>query len=159
MNRPLSTSRWGAPLMTALLALAVTASGASAGDRGYHDGSGPVVRVVAGFPITGSYVLHRPVAGGFVCGSSGGVSFGFTLANVAPAGYVYYDPWDRPIVSLSAYYAHCRRMHLPYVVRVARANRGWYADRHYNHRNAYDDRYAGRQGRRDHFNHRRDRGR
>jgi hypothetical protein len=65
------------------------------------------------YPAFGTYLIERPVSGGFLCGPVGsGVSFSITLGNVLPAGAYYYDPYcHEQFASLSAYYAHCQGLH------------------------------------------------
>lgn len=104
------------------------------------------VRSYPSYPRFGTYLIRRPVSGGFLCGPvGGGLSFSLTLGNVLPGGAYYYDPYcHQEFASLSTYYAHCQGHHAAQV-RVCERDNGYYGDggydRGYDDDGYYDDRY------------------
>lgn len=71
------------------------------------------------------YVVRRSSAGPVIAGFLGGVFLGATLANAAPAGFTYYDPYcDQRFVSLEVYGTHLHRHHHPGIVRVIEVESG-----------------------------------
>ena len=107
-----------------LLAIATTSSFASLAEAGHGGGrrykSGyREVRVVrhAYRPACvhgsrGSYTVWRSGSGSAVAGFIGGLFLGATLANAAPVGYAYWDPYCHySFASLEIYDQHCRAQH------------------------------------------------
>lgn len=73
-------------------------------------------------PAYGMYRVGRPVSGGYLAFSTGGLSFGFALSS-APRGYYYMDPYcNQRFASLGAYRDHCAMHHHEVVVRVIHEN-------------------------------------
>jgi hypothetical protein len=82
------------------------------------------------------YVVRRSNSGAIIAGFIGGLFLGATIANAAPAGYTYYDPYCHDhYSSLNTYYSHCRSHRHPHEVQVVAVRT--------DHR--YDDRYRDRQ--------------
>lgn len=94
-----------------------------------------------------TYVVRRSHAGPVIAGFIGGLFLGATLANGAPAGYSYYDPYCRErFASLDGYHSHLRRHRHPKVVRVVEVHRST----RYIERDGYHDDYG------DNYDHGRD---
>jgi hypothetical protein len=91
-------------------------------------------------PAYGTYVMRRPVSGGWIAGPvGGGLSLSITLGNVLPMGAYYFDPYcGREFASLSSYHSHCSGRHAAQI-RVMQRDRGWYDD--HDHHGGYDDEY------------------
>lgn len=67
----------------------------------------------------GSYTVWRSGSGAAIAGFVGGLFLGATLANAAPAGYAYWDPYcHRSFASLEIYDGHCRARHHQHSVNV-----------------------------------------
>src|SRR5262245_17982588 len=67
----------------------------------------------------GSYTVWRSGSGAAIAGFVGGLFLGATLANAAPAGYAYWDPYcHRSFASLEIYDSHCRGYHHAHSVNV-----------------------------------------
>ena len=66
------------------------------------------------------YIVRRSSgAGPVIAGFLGGLFLGATLANAAPRGYDYYDPYcDENFSSLVVYRQHLHMHHHPRIVRV-----------------------------------------
>lgn len=92
------------------------------GERSHH------TRIVHRQHGSGSvYVVRRSSAGPAIAGFLGGLFLGATLAQAAPAGYVYHDPYcDRSFVSLEIYRGHLNRHGHARVVRVLERDSGHY---------------------------------
>jgi hypothetical protein len=145
-------------VVTGVLQIAVLAAtlapAAEARRRGhdrYKPGPYREVKVVRHAPHRGHghgsvYVVRRSSAGPVIAGFLGGLFLGATLANAAPSGYEYYDPYcDADFASLEIYHAHLRRHHHPQVVRVIEVETGACAHtyRYDDHRwQEFDDRQA-----------------
>jgi len=117
-----SQKGWISSLLVAAIAVSSLAPAAEAGrrykrhHRVYY--ATPVVRQVfvpqrVRYVEPVRYSSYRVVysdAGPVFAGFLGGLFLGATLANVAPAGYEYYDPYcGVTFVSLRAYHAHLDR--------------------------------------------------
>jgi hypothetical protein len=127
-------------VMLAAMTLATFAPAAMADHgRGRYKGDGPVVRsrvVVRSYgPAYTSraryspgsvYIVRRSSnAGPVIAGFLGGLFLGATLANAAPHGYDYYDPYcDESFGSLTAYRQHLYAHHHPRIVRVIEIGSG-----------------------------------
>lgn len=122
--------------------LATTMAGAAGADpRGYHRDR-PVFRTPVVYYPTSTYVVRRSSnAGPVIAGFLGGLFLGAVLANSAPAGYAYYDPYCHERFStLSEYRVHSARFHHSGVVHVVAIDGGWRSGPYHD-----DDRY-GRDG-------------
>jgi len=152
---------WMSGLLVMALALATLAPAAEAGRRGKsrykhagycetrvvrHVVAPRRVRYVAPHAHYSSYRVVHSDAGPVIAGFIGGLFLGATLANAAPAGYEYYDPYcEASYSSLRAYHAHldggCGHAA---VVHVRECGRDSYRHSdHYSYRSDddYDDRY------------------
>lgn len=78
-------------------------------------------------------VWRRGDSGAAFAGFVGGLFLGATLANAAPHGFAYYDPYCHDsFVSLNAYYSHCGHHHHARTVHVIEIPGGYdYDDYHY----------------------------
>jgi hypothetical protein len=116
----------GGLLVTMLATSLATAAGAD--PRGYRRDR-PTYRtrvVYRDYHPASTYVVRRSSsAGPVVAGFLGGLFLGAVLANAAPAGYAYYDPYcHERFASLSVYRAHSARFHHAGVVRVVAIDGG-----------------------------------
>lgn len=126
----------------------------------YKGGHGPSYQTYNHrYPGSTYYVRRSNTTGALIGGFLGGLFLGAVLANAAPAGYVYYDPYcGERFRSLDSYEVYYRRHHFrhPRVVRVieVRTNRvvreyrygdeGW-RDDGYNDDRGYRDERDGRE--------------
>ena len=123
-------TRWMAGLLLAALIMSSVAPAAQADHRRgpRYKWKGPVyaTRVVTPYHSHGSvYVVRRSSAGPAIAGFLGGLFLGATLAQAAPAGYGYYDPYcQERFVSLEIYRTHLHRHHHPRIVRVIELDTG-----------------------------------
>jgi hypothetical protein len=96
------------------------------------------------------YYVRQSNAGAVIGGFIGGLFLGATLANAAPAGYTYYDPYaNHTFVSLTAYdnYYRVHRFRHPRVVRVIEVRSGaCVREYQYGDQGWSDDGYRGNQG-------------
>ena len=93
----------------------------------YKGGHGQSYRTYNYRPQGSVYYVRRSNAGAVIGGFIGGLFLGATLANAAPAGFTYFDPYaNRTSVSLTAYdsYYRVHRFHHPRVVRVIEVETG-----------------------------------
>jgi hypothetical protein len=140
MKSGLRQERVLAIVMLAAMAIATFAPAALA-DRGgrRYKGDGPVVHsrvITRGYrpsygyaPRYGPgsvYIVRRSSsAGPAIAGFLGGLFLGATLANAAPRGYDYYDPYcNESFISLGAYRQHLYLHHHPSIVRVIEVGSG-----------------------------------
>jgi hypothetical protein len=144
-------------LLVAVLA-ATMAPAAEAGSRKKHvrykGGHHRETRVVRhsghGHGSHGStYIVRRSNAGPIIAGFLGGLFLGATIANAAPSGYSYYDPYcEESFASLEIYHSHFRRHRHPQVVRVIEVESGEcarsyrYSDGKWRQWDDRDDRYG-----------------
>jgi hypothetical protein len=117
--------------LIATMAIGALAPFAEAGHRkgrrykGYTVERRVVVRpayrtVVARRPVPyARYTVWRSNRGPVIAGFLGGLFLGATIANAAPAGYAYWDPYcHRSFASLDVYYSHSYGHHHDRVVHV-----------------------------------------
>jgi hypothetical protein len=151
MDSNIRRHRWVCAGLLATLAVTTLAPAASAGHARYRyksPRSGYQARVVTRYCNPGSvYTVRHSSAGPAIAGFLGGLFLGATIANAAPAGYGYYDPYcHSQFASLEVYRAHLYRHHHPRVIRVIALDSGdcvrsyRYSDGGWNN---YDDGYGG----------------
>ena len=126
MKPSMKHTRWMAGVLVFAMVTALVAPAAQADHwRGRrYKGAGPVF-----YPrhySSGSvYIVRRSSAGPAIAGFLGGLFLGATLAQAAPAGFVYYDPYcDERFFSLEVYRSHLHHYHHPRVVRVIERDSG-----------------------------------
>lgn len=130
MKASITKGRWIAGLLLAAVVMSSVAPAARADHRRdvRYKWGGPVygTQVVAPYCNQGSvYIVRRSSAGPAIAGFLGGLFLGATLANAAPAGFDYYDPYcGERFVSLEVYRAHLYRHHHPRIVRVVELDTG-----------------------------------
>jgi hypothetical protein len=132
-----------AGILATTLAPAAEADRRSHRDRNHgHDRVVRYKRSHHGHGHGSTYVVRRSNAGPVIAGFLGGLFLGATLANAAPAGYDYYDPYcHERFASLDRYHWHLRRHRHPKVIRVVEVRRTTrYVERDAN-RDYGDDRY------------------
>jgi hypothetical protein len=111
MNSMRKHNRWVAGTVLAAILVASVAPAANA-DRGrrYRGDDRPVYQgrvIYRDYGPGSTYIVRRSSAGPAIAGFLGGLFLGVVLANAAPAGYVYYDPYcHEEFASLAAYRAH-----------------------------------------------------
>lgn len=164
----------GALLVAVLAATLAPAADAGSRNKGRSKGRGHqrevrVVRHSDGHGRHGghgsTYVVRRSSnAGPVIAGFLGGLFLGATIANAAPSGYTYYDPYcEERFSSLQIYHSHFRHHRHPQVVRVIEVDSGdcarsyrysdgkwrdWDGDND-RYRDDRDDRYRGDENYRD----------
>jgi hypothetical protein len=75
------------------------------------------------------YTVWRSHRGPVIAGFLGGLFLGATIANAAPVGYAYWDPYcHRSFGSLEVYYSHSHRHRHDGVVHVIEMPRGYHHD-------------------------------
>jgi hypothetical protein len=135
--RHMNKQRWMACFLACVMALLSLAPVAEARQRSrprYKGGeSGYSERYRRG---PSRYVVRRSNSGAILAGFLGGVFLGAALANAAPAGYAYEDPYcGRRYRTLDSYYSHCNGHRHPREIRVvavsASYDNGSYRDEGY----------------------------
>src|SRR5262245_46123747 len=136
--------RWVAGGLLATTLATSFAPVAGADPRGRrHDRPAYRTRVVyRDYHPASTYIVRRSSnAGPVIAGFLGGLFLGAVLANSAPAGYVYYDPYCHERFSSLAYYrGHSHRYHHSGLVQVIAIDSGSYVGS-YRYSDGYDRYY------------------
>lgn len=118
MNASMRIQRPLAVALLAILSVGAMAPFAEAGNRHRRYRGHYVERRVVVRPVYRSvrvypharYTVWRSGHGPVIAGFLGGLFLGATIANAAPDGFYYWDPYcHRGFASLELYDAHCRR--------------------------------------------------